>query len=59
MSCLLGNYIGELNGPIRSLRSGGLFIDIPPQYSTPGTGHARSVRRQIPVVAIEAGMDSS
>ena len=38
-------YIGAWNGPIKLVRRGGIYFDVPPQCSTPDTAHGQWVRR--------------
>ena len=38
-------YIGTRNGPIKLVRRGGIYFDVPPQCSTPDTAHGQWVRR--------------
>ena len=38
-------YIGTCNGPIKLVRRGGIYFDVPPQCSIPDTAHGQWVRR--------------
>ena len=41
----LASYIGAWNGPIKWVRRGGIYFDVPPQCSTPDAAHGQWVHR--------------